>query len=37
MFVGVWAAALLYWRFGRVEERWSAQVSAQPPPTSPVR
>jgi nickel/cobalt transporter (NiCoT) family protein len=30
MFVGVWAAALLYWRFGRVEERWSAQVSAPP-------
>jgi nickel/cobalt transporter (NiCoT) family protein len=26
MFVAVWAAALAYWRFGRVEARWTADV-----------
>ena len=26
LFVAVWAAALAYWRFGRVEARWSAGV-----------
>jgi nickel/cobalt transporter (NiCoT) family protein len=26
LFVAVWAAALLYWRLGRVEARWSASV-----------
>ena len=26
LFVAVWAAALAYWRFGRVEARWSANV-----------
>ncbi len=25
-FVAVWAAALAYWRFGRVEGRWTADV-----------
>ncbi len=30
IFVGVWAFALLYWRFGRVEERWErAALRAQ--------
>ncbi len=30
IFVGVWAFALLYWRYGRVEERWErAAVRAQ--------
>jgi high-affinity nickel-transport protein len=28
LFVGVWAVALLYWRFGDVEARWSSGVSA---------
>jgi nickel/cobalt transporter (NiCoT) family protein len=28
LFVGVWAAALAYWRWGRVEDRWSASVPA---------
>ncbi|HEV2252954.1 MAG TPA: HoxN/HupN/NixA family nickel/cobalt transporter [Streptosporangiaceae bacterium] len=28
MFVLVWAAALIYWRFGRVEARWSANVTS---------
>jgi high-affinity nickel-transport protein len=27
MFVLVWAAALAYWRFGNVEDRWTANVS----------
>src|ERR1700733_4493547 len=30
MFVLVWAAALIYWRFGQVEARWSANVAADP-------
>ncbi|MGH3152222.1 MAG: hypothetical protein ACRDOB_16060, partial [Streptosporangiaceae bacterium] len=30
LFVGVWAAALLYWRLGKVEARWSSQVAADP-------
>lgn len=30
LFVGVWAFALLYWRFGKVEERWErAALKAQ--------
>ena len=30
IFVGVWAFALLYWRYGRVEERWErAAIRAQ--------
>jgi high-affinity nickel-transport protein len=28
MFAGVWAAALAYWRWGKVEDRWSAGVAA---------
>ncbi|MGW3358287.1 HoxN/HupN/NixA family nickel/cobalt transporter [Streptomyces bungoensis] len=28
LFVVVWAAALAYWRIGRVEERWAARASA---------
>ena len=27
MFVTTWAAALLIWRLGRVEERWGARLS----------
>ncbi len=26
MFVVCWASALAFWRFGRVEERWSARL-----------
>jgi len=26
MFVGTWAVALLVWRFGRIEERWSTHL-----------
>ena len=28
MFVVTWAAALAFWRFGDVEERWSARLSS---------
>jgi nickel/cobalt transporter (NiCoT) family protein len=31
LFVLVWAAALAYWRLGRVEDRWSASVPAESP------
>jgi high-affinity nickel-transport protein len=38
LFVAVWAAALIYWRFGQVEARWSASVvSDQAQPSDPVR
>jgi nickel/cobalt transporter (NiCoT) family protein len=30
LFVAVWAAALLYWRFGNVEARWTASVAVTP-------
>ena len=30
MFIGVWAAALAYWRWGKVEDRWGANVAAEP-------
>ena len=30
LFVLVWAAALIYWRFGNVEARWSANVATDP-------
>jgi nickel/cobalt transporter (NiCoT) family protein len=30
MFVLVWAAALIYWRVGRVEDRWSVAVPGRP-------
>ncbi len=30
-FVLVWAAALIYWRLGNVEDRWSSGVAAGPP------
>jgi nickel/cobalt transporter (NiCoT) family protein len=30
MFVLVWAVALAYWRWGKVEDRWSATVAAEP-------
>jgi high-affinity nickel-transport protein len=30
MFFAVWAAALAYWRWGKVEDRWGANVAAEP-------
>ena len=35
MFAGVWAAALAYWRWGKVEDRWSAGVAAPAPAAAP--
>jgi nickel/cobalt transporter (NiCoT) family protein len=31
MFVATWLAALLIWRFGRIEERWSARLQPEVP------
>jgi high-affinity nickel-transport protein len=37
LFVLVWAAALIYWRLGNVEDRWTANVAPAPPaPSGPV-
>jgi high-affinity nickel-transport protein len=30
MFVAVWAAAIIYWRAGRVEDKWTANVAMVP-------
>jgi nickel/cobalt transporter (NiCoT) family protein len=30
LFVAVWAAALAYWRWGNIEARWAAGVTAEP-------
>jgi high-affinity nickel-transport protein len=37
MFLGTWALAAAVWRFGHIEERWSAQLreGARPAPASP--
>jgi high-affinity nickel-transport protein len=36
MFVLVWAAALIYWRAGKVEDRWTAGMAAGQSPSPPV-
>src|ERR1700735_4376393 len=36
MFVLVWAAALIYWRAGKVEDRWTAGMASGQPPSEPV-
>jgi high-affinity nickel-transport protein len=30
LFIAVWAAALLYWRLGKVEDKWNANVAEAP-------
>lgn len=30
MFVAVWTIALLYWRLGNVEDRWSSSMAGRP-------
>jgi nickel/cobalt transporter (NiCoT) family protein len=36
LFVLIWAAAVIYWRFGKVEARWSSNVPAElAGPTAP--
>jgi len=32
MFVATWAIALLIWKYGRIEEKWSAQLDGSPQP-----
>ena len=36
LFIFVWAVALIYWRVGKVEDRWSATVPAESPQAGPV-
>ena len=36
LFVLVWAVALIYWRLGNVEDRWTANVAQAPAPSGPV-
>ena len=36
LFVFVWAVALIYWRLGNVEHRWTANVAQAPAPSEPV-
>jgi nickel/cobalt transporter (NiCoT) family protein len=36
LFVLVWAVALIYWRLGNVEDRWTANVAQAPMPSEPV-
>src|SRR2546421_12719282 len=31
LFVLTWVLALAIWRYGRIEEKWSAHVASQPP------
>lgn len=33
MFIGTWAAAMLVWRYGRIEEKWSARLRVSAGPT----
>jgi high-affinity nickel-transport protein len=32
MFIAVWAAALIYWRVGNVEDKWTAGMASAPAP-----
>jgi len=32
LFLASWLAALLVWRLGRIEEKWSAELIASPSP-----
>ncbi|MDJ0312449.1 HoxN/HupN/NixA family nickel/cobalt transporter [Arthrobacter sp. H35-D1] len=36
IFVLCWAAALAFWKVGRVEEKWSARLKVQPAPAAPA-
>jgi high-affinity nickel-transport protein len=37
LFILVWAVALIYWRLGNVEGRWSSGMAAGPPPAPEAR
>jgi high-affinity nickel-transport protein len=34
MFILVWAVALIYWRAGNVEDKWTAGLASGPPEES---
>jgi high-affinity nickel-transport protein len=36
LFIGVWAVALIYWRVGKVEDRWTANVAPSGAPAAPA-
>jgi nickel/cobalt transporter (NiCoT) family protein len=36
LFVAVWAVALIYWRVGNVEEKWTANVATAPAESGPA-
>jgi high-affinity nickel-transport protein len=36
LFIGVWAVALIYWRVGKVEDRWTANVAPAGAPAAPA-
>jgi len=33
MFILIWAAAIIYWRVGKVEDKWNAHVAEMPEAT----
>ena len=37
MFIAVWAAALIYWRVGKVEGKWTAGMASAPAPAAAPR
>jgi nickel/cobalt transporter (NiCoT) family protein len=37
MFVLVWAAAIIYWRWGNVEDRWNASLAETPDASKSLR
>ena len=37
MFIAVWAAALIYWRVGNVEDKWTAGMASAPAPAAAPR
>src|SRR6202522_4643890 len=36
MFIATWIPAILIWRFGHIEQKWSARLQARPPCDAPV-
>jgi high-affinity nickel-transport protein len=37
LFVAVWAVALIYWRVGNVEDKWTAGMASAPVSAAPAR
>ncbi len=36
MFIVTWAVAMLVWRYGHIEEKWSARLKAGPAEGTPL-